>query len=156
VSGVQEQAANNQPLYGAVAAEHLKRPRNLGKLADADGVGLVDEVSTDTLIAVYLKLGPDPQNPDGRRIVAEVRFRAFGCGGCIITGSAATELARGLPLDAVADIDATAIHRAIEDGLPPEQRYCADLAARALRLAAARASDDTSGETRVESESAER
>jgi len=130
-------------VYGAVAAEHLKSPRNLGKLADADGIGLVDEVNTDTLIAVYLKLG---QDSDGRPVVAEIRFRAFGCGGCIITGSAATELARGLPLDAVADIDATAINRAIEDGLPPEQRYCADLAARALGLAAARAGDDASRE----------
>ena len=124
--------------YGAVAAEHLKSPRNLGKLADADGVGLVDETSTDTVIAVYLKLGQDAA---GRRIVAEARFRAFGCGGCIITGSAATELAHGLVLEDVAAVDAGAILRAVEDGLPPEQVYCADLAARALRLAAARASD---------------
>lgn len=124
--------------YGAVAAEHLKSPRNLGKLADADGVGLVDETSTDTVIAVYLKLGQDAA---GQRIVAEARFRAFGCGGCIITGSAATELARGVPLEDVSAIDADAILRALEDGLPPEQVYCADLAARALRLAAARASD---------------
>jgi nitrogen fixation NifU-like protein len=118
---------------------HLKSPRNLGKLADADGVGLVDETSTDTVIAVYVKLGQDAA---GQRIVAEARFRAFGCGGCIITGSAATELARGLALADVVAVDADAILRAIEDGLPPEQIYCADLAAQALRLAAARAGDE--------------
>ena len=126
-------------MYGAVAAEHLKNPRNLGKVADADGVGLVDEPNTDTMMAMYLKVG---QDSDGRQVVAEVRFRAFGCGGCIITGSAATDLARGLALDDVASVDAAAILRAIDDGLPPEQRYCADLAARALRLAAARAGDE--------------
>jgi nitrogen fixation NifU-like protein len=125
--------------YGTVAADHLKRPRNLGKLADADGVGLVDETSTDTVIAVYVKVGQDAA---GRKTVADVTFRAFGCGGCIITGSAATELARGLALEDVPSVDATAILRAVEDGLPPEQRYCAELAARALRLAAARAGDD--------------
>jgi nitrogen fixation NifU-like protein len=122
-----------------VAADHLKSPRNLGKLVDADGVGLVDETSTDTVIAVYVKLGQDAA---GRKTVADVKFRAFGCGGCIITGSAATELARGLALEDVPSVDATAILRAVEDGLPPEQRYCAELAARALRLAAARAAED--------------
>jgi nitrogen fixation NifU-like protein len=120
-------------VYGVVAAGHLKNPRNLGKLADPDGVGLVEEASTDTLVTVYLKL---TDGTGGRPVVAEARFRAFGCGGCIITGSVATELARGRPLDELSDLDAAAINRALEDGLPPDQRYCADLAARALHLAA--------------------
>jgi nitrogen fixation NifU-like protein len=119
-------------VYGPVAAEHLKRPRNLGKLADADGVGAVDDPDSETLLTIYLKLR---EQPDGRRVVGEARFRAFGCGGCIITGSIATELAIGLPVDEVPSLDGTAINRALEDGLPPEQRYCAELAARALRLA---------------------
>ena len=121
-------------MYGAVAADHLKHPRNLGKPAEADGVGQVDEPSRDTLVTVYLKLGPGPA---GRRVLAEARFRAFGCGGCIIAGSVVTELARGRSLDDLFQIDGAAILSALEDGLPPEQRYCADLAARALHLAAA-------------------
>jgi len=121
------------PVYGAVAADHLKRPRNLGKLADPDGVGHVEETSTDTLVTVYLKL---ESGPSGRPVVAEARFRAFGCGGCIVTGSVVTELAHGRQLVELAALDGAAINRALEDGLPPEQRYCADLAARALHLAA--------------------
>jgi nitrogen fixation NifU-like protein len=119
-------------MYGAVAAEHLKQPRNLGRLPDADGVGQVDEPATDTLVTVYLKLR---SGPDGR-VVSEARFRAFGCGGCIIAGSIVTELARGLALDELPSLNGPAILRALEDGLPPDQRYCADLAARALQLAA--------------------
>jgi nitrogen fixation protein NifU and related proteins len=121
-------------VYGAVASEHLKHPRNLGKVDDAHGVATVEDPDSETLLTIYLKLGEDP---DGLRIVAEARFRAFGCGGCIITGSVATDLAVGLPVDEVSTIDGTAINRALEDGLPPEQRYCAELAARALHLAAA-------------------
>lgn len=122
--------------YGEVAADHLRRPRNLGKPAESDGVGQVDEPGSDTLVTVYLKLGP---GPDGRPTVAEAHFRAFGCGGCIIAGSVATELARGRPLDALDRIDGAAILTALDDGLPPEQRYCADLTAKALQLAAASA-----------------
>ena len=121
-------------MYGAVASEHLKHPRNLGKLDDAHGVATVEDPDSETLLTVYLRLGEDP---DGLRIVAEVRFRAFGCGGCIITGSVATDLAVGVPVDDVSSINAAAINHALEDGLPPEQRYCAELAARALHLAAA-------------------
>lgn len=120
-------------MYGPVAADHLKTPRNLGKLADADGVGTVDDPDSETLLTIYLKIVA-PQA--GRQVVEAARFRAFGCGGCIITGSIATELAIGKPLDALTAIDGAAINRALEDGLPPEQRYCAELAARALRMAA--------------------
>jgi NifU-like protein involved in Fe-S cluster formation len=123
---------NQKSVYGAIASEHLKHPRNLGKLADAHGVATVEDPDSETLLTIYLKLGEDP---DGLRIIAEAGFRAFGCGGCIITGSVATELAIGLPVDEVSTIDGAAINRALDDGLPPEQRYCAELAARALRLA---------------------
>ena len=119
-------------MYGLVAAEHLKHPRNLGKLDDAHGIGTVDDPDSETLLTIYLTLR---EQPDGRQVVMQARFRAFGCGGCIITGSIATELAIGLPVDELPMLDGAAINRALEDGLPPEQRYCAELAARALRLA---------------------
>jgi nitrogen fixation NifU-like protein len=122
------------PAYGTIADDHLKRPRNLGKLAEADGVGQVDEPSTDTLVTVYLKVEP---GSGGLPVVGEARFRAFGCGACIISASVATELARGRAVDELTQIDGAVILGILEDGLPPEQRYCADLVARALHLAAA-------------------
>src|SRR3954452_2660483 len=118
--------------YGPLVADHVNNPRNLGKLDDADGVGQVDDPSTDTLITIYLKLAA---GPDDRQIVAEARFRALGCSGCIATGSVATELAAGRTLDDLGILDAAAINQALADGLPLEQRYCADLAATALRRA---------------------
>jgi nitrogen fixation NifU-like protein len=120
-------------VYGPVAAEHLRHPRNLGRIADADGVGEVDDPSSDTLLTVYLRLGRQSR---ARPVVEEARFRAFGCSGSIIAGSIATELATGITLDDIPTLDASAINAALDDGLPPEQRYCADLAARALQLAA--------------------
>jgi nitrogen fixation protein NifU and related proteins len=120
-------------VYGTIANDHLKTPRNLGKLADADGVGTVEDAASDTLLTIYLRLRRDAS---GQQIVDEVRFRAFGCGGCIITGSIATELAAGLPLDQLGRVDGAAINGALENGLPDDQRYCAELAAQALHLAA--------------------
>ena len=118
--------------YGPIVAEHVNNPRNLGKIDNADGVGTVDDPSTDTLITLYLKLAA---GPDNRPLVAEARFRALGCSGCIATGSIATELAMGRSLDDALALGAAAINAALGDGLPPEQRYCADLAAQALHQA---------------------
>jgi len=115
-----------------VADDHLRQPRNLGRLVGADGVGTVEQRATDTLLTVAVALAT---GPDGKRAVREARFRAFGCGGCIITGSIATVLATGLTVEAAQEIDADAVLRALDDGLPDTQRYCADLAVEALRRA---------------------
>src|SRR3954462_4948220 len=109
--------------YGPVVADHVSNPRNLGKLDHAAGVGQVDDASSETLLTLYLKL---EDRPDGQRVVAEARFRALGCSGCIATGSIATELAVGLTADEIEAVDGAAISRALADGLPAEQRYCAD------------------------------
>ena len=82
-------------------------------------------------MTVYLKLAGD----SGHRTIVEARFRALGCSGCIATGSIATELARGRTPDDLLLVDGAAISRALGDGLPEEQRYCADLAAVALHRA---------------------
>jgi nitrogen fixation NifU-like protein len=123
-------------IYGPIADDHLRQPRNLGMLPGADGVGTVEERATDTLLTISLALATVP---GGQRVVRAARFRAFGCGGCIVTGSIVTELVAGPTVDAAQRIDAAAITTALADGLPPEQRYCADLAAEALRLALANA-----------------
>lgn len=120
-------------IYGPLVADHIGNPRNLGKLDDADGVGQVDDADSETYITVYLKL---TAGEDGRRTIADARFRALGCSGCIATGSITTELAHGRTLDEALALDGAAISRALGDGLPDEQRYCADLAATALQRAA--------------------
>jgi nitrogen fixation protein NifU and related proteins len=119
-------------VYGAIAEDHLRAPRNLGKLDGADGVGTVEDDDSQTMVTVYVKLH---ERSGGEPTIAEARFRAFGCGGCIITGSIATVLAVGRPVSDAVALDGTAIERALDDGLPADQRYCAALAARALRLA---------------------
>lgn len=119
-------------VFGPLADDHLRQPRNLGKLARPDGVGTVEEPASDTILTVSVALAV---GPDGRRLVEAARFRALGCGGCIVAGSVLTELATGASLDAAGRLDAAAIHRALADGLPPEQRYCADLAIEAFRRA---------------------
>jgi len=109
--------------YSAVTIDHFQHPRNVGRLADANRSGRVDDAASETTITLYLKFGADG-------VVERATFRTFGCSACVAASSVATELLAGRTeaLNA-ADIDAAL------DRLPDDKRYCAELVAEASRRA---------------------
>jgi NifU-like protein involved in Fe-S cluster formation len=106
--------------YSAVTIDHFQHPRNVGRLADADRSGRIDDAVTETTVTLYVKIA--------RGHVARATFRTFGCSACIAASSVATELlvGRSAPLSA-AEIDHAL------GSLPEDKRYCADLVAQASR-----------------------
>jgi nitrogen fixation protein NifU and related proteins len=112
--------------YSATTVEHFRQPRNVGRLDDANALGVVDDTRTENFISIYLRV------EDGR--IAAVTFRTFGCSACIAASSMATVLASGKELVKARKIDARRLLAAL-DGLPDGKRHCADLAARALAAA---------------------
>jgi NifU-like protein involved in Fe-S cluster formation len=108
--------------FSAATVDHFQHPRNVGRLADADAVGRVDDAETDTMVEIYVKLEAGA--------VARATFRTFGCSACIAASSIATELLVGL---ATAP-SAGELDRAL-GGLPADKRYCADLVAEAAQRA---------------------
>src|SRR3989442_14061817 len=71
---------------------------------------------------------------DGRDV--EIRFQAYGCGPTIAAASMARELYRGRLVGELCALDAAEIEQAL-DALPQDRRHAADVAAGALRAAAA-------------------
>jgi NifU-like protein involved in Fe-S cluster formation len=102
----------------------------VGRLADADGVGRVDDPARETTIAIYVRLAPDGQT------VERATFRTFGCSACVAASSMATELLIGHGRAEAATLSADALNDAL-GGLPLDKRYCAELAAEAVRRALA-------------------
>lgn len=93
-------------------------------MADADGIGRVDDTATDTMVQVYVKLG------EWGGAVARASFRTFGCSACIAASSVATVLLVGRD----APPSAPELDQAL-GGLPEDKRYCAELVAEAARRA---------------------
>lgn len=119
--------------YSETVLEHYARPRNLGRLADADGSATVGDLRDEPVqITVALRVAADAQ---GVQRVAEARFRAFGCSAAIASASMATVLIEGRTLGAAAQLAAEEIEEAL-GGLPTERRYAPELAAAAVRGAA--------------------
>jgi NifU-like protein involved in Fe-S cluster formation len=112
--------------YAPATVDHFQHPRNVGRLANADALGYVDDAATETTISVYVAVA------HGR--VARATFRTFGCSACVAASSAVTELIIGRPVAQGAAVSAEQVDRAL-GGLPADKRYCAELAAEAARRA---------------------
>ena len=77
-------------LYTQTVMDHFMHPRNVGEIADADGVGEVGNAKCGDIMKMYLKI------KDNR--IEDVKFETFGCGSAIASSSIATEMTMGRTL----------------------------------------------------------
>lgn len=112
------------PIYSEKVMDHFMNPRNVGVIDDADGVGRAGNPVCGDLMEMSVKIRDD--------VIADIKFRTFGCGAAIATSSMATELIKGRTIDDALEISNRAIAEAL-DGLPPIKMHCSVLAAEALR-----------------------
>ena len=113
-------------MYTDKVMEHFTNPRNVGSMADANGVGEVGNAKCGDIMRIYLKVDND--------IITDVRFKTFGCGAAIATSSMVTEMVKGKTLDEALTISNQAVAEAL-GGLPPAKMHCSNLAADALHEA---------------------
>lgn len=113
-------------MYTDKVMDHFQNPRNVGEIADADGVGEVGNAVCGDIMKIYLKVDHDR--------IADVKFKTFGCGAAIATSSMVTEMVKGKTLEEALQITNKAVAEAL-DGLPPQKMHCSNLAADALHKA---------------------
>ncbi len=115
-------------LYSEKVMDHFSNPRNVGEIADADGVGEVGNAQCGDIMKMYLKI------KDGT--IEDVKFKTFGCGAAIATSSVATELIKGKSIDDALKLTNKAVVETLE-GLPPQKLHCSVLAEQAIKAALA-------------------
>ena len=113
-------------LYSEKVMDHFLNPRNVGRIADADGVGEVGNAKCGDIMKIYLKI------QDG--VIVDVKFETFGCGSAIASSSMATELIKGKPVSEALDLTNKAVAEAL-DGLPAHKLHCSVLAEEAIKAA---------------------
>lgn len=114
--------------YSEKVMDHFANPRNVGEIADADGVGEVGNSKCGDIMKMYLKI------KDG--IITDVKFKTFGCGAAIATSSMATEMVKGKSIEDALKLTNKAVMEAL-DGLPPVKIHCSVLAEQAIKAALA-------------------
>ena len=115
-------------LYTDTVMDHFMHPRNVGEIADADGVGQVGNAKCGDIMKMYLKI------KDG--VIEDVKFETFGCGSAIASSSMATEMIKGKSIHEAMALTNKAVAEAL-DGLPPAKIHCSVLAEQAVKAALA-------------------
>ena len=113
-------------VYSETVMDHFRNPRNVGEIADADGVGEVGNAKCGDIMKIYLKI------EDG--IIKDVKFNTFGCGSAIASSSMATEMIKGKPVEEALALTNKAVVEAL-DGLPAQKIHCSVLAEEAVKAA---------------------
>ena len=114
--------------YSEKVMEHFTNPRNVGEIADADGVGTVGNAKCGDIMKIYLKIE--------NGVIVDCKFKTFGCGAAIATSSMATELIIGQTVEDALKLTNKAVVEALE-GLPPVKVHCSVLAEEAIKTAIA-------------------
>ena len=113
-------------LYSEKVMDHFMHPRNVGEIADADGVGEVGNAKCGDIMKMYLKIK--------NNIIEDVKFETFGCGSAIASSSMATEMIKGKSIHEALELTNKAVAEAL-DGLPAHKMHCSVLAEEAIKNA---------------------
>ena len=112
--------------YSEKVMDHFAHPRNVGALADANGVGDVGNSRCGDIMKMFIRVEDN--------VIADVSFKTFGCGAAVATSSMATEMIKGKTLDEALKLTNKAVMEAL-DGLPPVKVHCSVLAEQAIKAA---------------------
>ncbi len=114
--------------YSEKVMDHFTNPRNVGEIADANGIGEIGNAKCGDIMKMYIRVE--------NGIIADVKFKTFGCGSAIATSSIATEMIMGKSIEEALKLSNKAVVEAL-DGLPSHKIHCSVLAEQAIKAAIA-------------------
>lgn len=113
-------------MYNQKTIEYFSNPENMGEIKDADVVTEGGNPLCGDVVKIYLKIENDK--------IADIKFKAFGCGACIATASVLTVLAKGKTVKEAAKIS----NQNLADflgGIPPQKMKCSNFSTEVLQKA---------------------
>lgn len=128
-------------MYSKTVMDHFKKPRNVGVIEDADGMGEIGNPLCGDMMTIYLKIRDEK--------IDDIKFQTFGCGAAIAVSSMLTEMAKGKSIEEAKDISNKDVAEALE-GLPKNKLHCSNLGADALHLAIKDYEDKKAGRPKAE------
>ena len=113
-------------MYNQKVFDEFHSPKNVGVIADANGVGTVGSAACGDIMKMYLKII--------NGVIIDAKFQTFGCAAAIASSSVATQMLIGKTVDDALKITNAQVIEQLE-GLPPQKIHCSVLAEEAIRAA---------------------
>ena len=83
--------------YSEKVMDHFLHPRNVGEMADPDGVGRVGNPVCGDMMEVYIKVKEDR--------IEEVKFKTFGCGSAIASSLMTNPMSRAARMSSAVTLE---------------------------------------------------
>jgi Fe-S cluster assembly scaffold IscU len=116
--------------YSDKVIDHYSNPKNVGTLDKSKknvGTGLVGAPECGDVMRLQIEVD------EATGMIADAKFKTFGCGSAIASSSLATEWLKGKSVDEALTIDNMTIVE--ELNLPPVKIHCSVLAEDAIKAA---------------------
>ncbi len=120
--------------YTKKVMDFFTKPKNMGELKNADGVGIVGNKVCGDVMKVYIKVGKKKGKNKEIEYVKDIKFKTLGCVAAIATSSMVTQIAKGKTLDDARKITKDDVAKRL-GGLPPLKMHCSNLSSEALNAA---------------------
>ncbi len=112
--------------YSEQIIDHFSNPRNVGEIANADGIGLAGNPICGDVMQISIKVE--------NGIICDAKFKTFGCAAAIASSSMATELIIGKRIEEAKKITNQLVTEAL-GGMPRHKIHCSVLVEQALKKA---------------------
>ncbi len=113
-------------MYNKKVISYFTKPKNVGVISNADGVGKVKSSICGDYMDFYIKVKKDK--------ITQAKFKTYGCAASIATSAILTEMVKGKTLQQAGKITKTQIVKKL-GGLPLVKVHCAAMAVDALKAA---------------------
>lgn len=113
-------------MYSEIVKRYFENPINLGKIEDADAIGVIKNESCSDIIKIYIKV-----DKESKSIIKDAKFEVKGCPPVIASCCIITEMIKEMDIEKAKRITANKIIEKL-NGLPKEKQHCAELVQKTL------------------------
>ncbi len=114
-------------IYSKEIMQHFRKPKNIGKMKDYNGLGKIGNLRCGDILWLYIKV-------DKKGVIKKASFETFGCTVAIANSSLITVMVKGKTIEEALKITKEDILKNLKE-VPPIKIHCSVLAVDALTVA---------------------